>query len=411
MMKSKHGKTWIRKGILFLTLTNLLLISAPLISHGANTEYFVKYRSDSEGEIDIEIGAYEIWDTEHEEWDLDNLIILPGFSCTIWNIGESYQNEDARRHLLYYGYAKLEDESIATEWELEAQEHAKQNFEGIWEENKSDEEGTLTDESEMQTEGSSSEESAEAETGEEKAEGFGLKVRAVLRAIVSWVAKNYQWVLSLGVISALGGAFLKRFRTRKRRIILGGWKGCGKTTLKLLLMNPDASIEELKSQSPTLKPDIQRIVRDDNNNKLVLEAEVLDPPGMELQYIVNALVKSGKNGRRKSVVVLMLSPTAAVDARQRIDYDHIKEQLVTLEKLWKPILLSEVAIKLQAVVLFINKSDLFADDPEKLSELFTEHTKLIKTACESKGIRFKTICGSVINKAGITELLNTVKER
>lgn len=411
MMISVHWRALTRKGSLILFLINFLLFSSPLILHAAETKYFIQYYCDSAGVVDIRIGSYEIEQLEQPEWDFDNLIFLPSYAGTIWNIDniEAYESENIRYDLLYYGYAKLADESIAPEQELEAEEHAKQNYLGIWNKDENDGEGTPVSESEPQTEVSLPEESAGTDTGEET-EGLYQKMRGVLHAIGTWFGANYQWVLSLGIVPVVLTAFQKRFRTRKRKIFLGGWKGSGKTTFKLLLMNPDASLEELMKQSPTLAVDRQRVIRDESNNKIVLDAEVIDPPGMELQHVLNALVKTGKNRRKKSVVVLMLSPTAGKDAGQKIDRRYIEEQRATLEKLWVPVLLSDVVIKLHAVVLFINKSDLFENEQEALLELFAEHTRLIKSACAGKGIRFERISGSIVHKVGITQLLNIIRE-
>lgn len=93
-------------------------------------EYYYVIHNDGKN-VEIEIGTEEIL-LNTEEINLDNLI----FASDVVNMHVSFSEEslddtalvaEVRQFLLEDGYARLSDESIATEDEKKAQEYAREN--------------------------------------------------------------------------------------------------------------------------------------------------------------------------------------------------------------------------------------------------------------------------------------------
>lgn len=105
----------------------------------------------------------------------------------------------------------------------------------------------------------------------------------------------------------------------------------------------------------------------------------------------------------------MAAPTKSNENRNEIDYDYIKDQYNTIDKLWFAILKSKRIIKPQSVVLFINKIDLY-DDVETAVSALSAHSKLLEKICNESKIPFKAISGSVLDKAGMTDLMQILRK-
>lgn len=367
------------------------------------SDYYVIYENDSDDNIAIEIGKQETLINEaYGEIDLDNLAFFPmqirtHFSFHV-NDADTLDNE-VKRKLLYYGYAQIIDETIATAEELNAQEHAVSNHLGGWKENvNNQEEGDDTGK----------------DLGEiSKKDGFKEFAAAILgifSKVVNYCIQNYQFIISVILGCGILGMIYKRIRTRKKSIFLGGANGCGKTTLKILLSDPDAdvSVDGLLKQSPTLKLSSERIIRDDKNRRLTLEADILDPPGHELYHVIDKLSRLHKAWWRKYVVIIILAPTKA-NRGNLIDNEYIEQQYQTLKNLWVPVLYARSIVKLETVVLFLNKGDLL-DDVDELNRLFYKHINLMKQVSVETKKHVEVINGSIISRVGITELVKVLKK-
>lgn len=365
------------------------------------SDYYVIYENDSDDNIAIEIGKQETLINEaYGEIDLDNLAFFPMQIRTHFSFhvddADTLDNE-VKRKLLYYGYAQIIDETVATAEELEAQEHAVSNRLGGWKE-------TVNNQEEGYDPGK--------DLGEiSKKDGFkelAATIAGIFSKVVNFCIQNYQFIISIILGCGISGMVYKRIRTRKKTIFLGGANGCGKTTLKILISHPDVSVDDLLKQSPTLKLNSERVIRDDKNRRLTLKADVLDPPGHELHHVIDKLSRFHKAWWRKYVVIIILAPTKA-NRGDLIDNEYIEQQYQTLKNLWVPVLYARSIVKLETVVLFLNKGDLL-DDVDELNRLFDKHISLVEKVSEETKNHVEIINGSIISKAGITELMNVLKK-
>lgn len=100
--------------------------------------YYLLYMYDQEKGASVEIGINQvITDQAYEEINMDNLIMFPieGGVYHPFQMEQMEEDEltrEIREYLLYAGYARIDNESIAEDYELEAQEHAKSNGLGGW---------------------------------------------------------------------------------------------------------------------------------------------------------------------------------------------------------------------------------------------------------------------------------------
>lgn len=100
--------------------------------------YYLLYMYDQEKGASVEIGINQvITDQAYEEINMDNLIIFPieGGVYHPFQMEQMEEDEltrEIREYLLYAGYVRIDNESIAEDYELEAQEHAKSNGLGGW---------------------------------------------------------------------------------------------------------------------------------------------------------------------------------------------------------------------------------------------------------------------------------------
>lgn len=385
-----------RECILIACLTwllTVLVLNLPVFAGITKVEeeeldHYLFIYSDEEGNPVIEVGERTaLIEDAVNSLDLDNLeIYMPNDSTSVIFHADDSEidtlEKRVREELLQFGHAKLVDESIATEEELSAQEQAKEQGYGIW----------------------SSEEDDEDE--DEKPEKISMITR-----LVGWVKGNYQWLLtiivSLGIIQAIAKYLYRKLHIRKKTIFLGGGVSSGKTTLRALLMNPELSEDELLSQSPTLKSVSERMIRDNRNNRLTLEACIMDNPGNDLHKAIDTL--NGGSVFEKDVLIIVFSPMKENNRRNYIDDAYVKDQLATCQKFWIPLLKADTIANPESVIVFVNKSDLF-NEPEVLDELFKEHRELIKKTCmeikRGGSVDYSYIRGSVVKRNGLNKIMN-----
>lgn len=399
-MSCYRGKRLIITSVIFV----ICLLTAD-ICHAENQSdtYYLIFHNDEDNDIYVELGEEQILFTNYSEAiDLTNLEFLP--QTTSIHYGFSSKNAELesltaemRKHLLHEGYAKLINEDIATEGEKRNQQYAKTMKLRIWESALADDIGGKI---------------------RKKAEDWDItKIRDFVsekwQDLCSWAKAEKELIFSLmgcGIFAFLGRAIYRALRTKKKIIFFGGANKSGKTTLAKLLINPDASRKDLLGQGTTLSIDENRIIRDDENRRLTLKARLLDSPGHELQCAIDelALTLYTRIFRKRYIVIIMAAPTKSNKNRNEIDYDYIKDQYNTIDKLWFAVLKSKRIIKPQSVVLFINKIDLY-DDVEAAVSALSAHSKLLEKICYESKISFKVISGSILDKAGMTDLMQILK--
>lgn len=137
---------------------------------------------------------------------------------------------------------------------------------------------------------------------------------------------------------------------------------------------------------------------------------VLDPPGHELQYVIEQLSKYHRIRWHKHIVIIILAPTKGYTKRTPVDAEYIEEQYQLLKHLWIPVLKANSSIRPQTVVLFLNKNDLF-DNGREFEGLFARHVREMEQMARETGLHIEKIRGSIINKAGMTALMDILKKR
>lgn len=103
-------------------------------------EYYLLYMYDQENGASVEIGINQVITNQaYEDINMDNLILFPieggvYHPFQMEQLEEEELTREIREYLLYAGYARIDDEAIAEDYELDAQEHARVNGLGGWKE-------------------------------------------------------------------------------------------------------------------------------------------------------------------------------------------------------------------------------------------------------------------------------------
>jgi|GEM_PF-4878804 len=352
--------------------------------------YRIIFLTNQQGEISIEVEMFEeertyqlsliphIGVAVSQILNLDNINLRQSLSETLsfttgWIETDSALSNSIRNTILRNGLGELIDESVATNTDISNQNHARTNRLGIW------------------------------ENWEEYEESSWLE--RVMPTII--------WILSalatMGFFGFLIKQIHKRLRTRKKVVFIGGDKASGKTTLIAALHNPDLSQDELLSTVSSAKVSKQRVVRDDENTKLILDLQLVDYPGDHYHVVLDWFIKN--NYRLKEfVAVLVVSPNKSNTNRNYFDSSYIVDQMNTIKKLWVAILNSKAITTPQRLILFVNKSDLF-DDTAAFQAEFKNHVNTVRDVCKTRNVTFEVIFGSVVRRNGLQKIVEILKKR
>lgn len=407
-----------RKNYIIIFVIFIVCIMPVVVCYGENSSdtYYVLYKNNEENQFYIELGKQqELFTSTSDSIDLENLEFLP--QATGMNYTFSAETADlefltakARKNLLRDGYAKLINLDIATDDEIENQQYAQEMKLGFWD--------TITEKADRDV--LNNEEADTDEINEDNAEDSDMTenknwLSEKWQALCLWFKEEKELIitsiLGCGILAVLGRAIIRFLRTKKKIVFFGGANSAGKTTMSLYLINPDASREDLQNQEPTLKLKKERIIRDDTNRRMTLKACLLDSPGHELRYIIDELSLTLRTRilRKKYAVIIIVAATKSFDKRNEIDRQYISDQLATISKLWSAVLGAKRIVKPKNVILFINKLDLY-DHKENMISEFADHKRKLTQICKESNINFVTISGSVINKSGMTELMQVLKK-
>lgn len=387
---------------------------------GSYTSYaeqlYVEYENDGKNNISLEVGNVEIEFTEDEVPELiynftfekpeDTQRII----FSLKDINPENKIEEVREALLEFGHATLTDESLALDYEIRAQNYAKENKNGIWKNQSPETEGSIETASEVKKE-------SKIKNGliwiayhiiicikwiASFFKGMWTYVSAVLKKIIVYVKDNLIGFLQIILSGGFLGFVLKKIRTKRRTIFIAGATSAGKTELRHILVNPDSPIGT--NYNRTVNVDYKRIFRDFQNEKIFLDIKLIDPPGNDLGVIVDNLIKKRIF---PYIIVLVLAPTR--ESTGRVQWGYINEQLNLIQNLWCGLISSKRMKKPLRFILFINKSDIFLN--MNLQYYFREHIDSIKQYCNNNSINFRIITGSVYKRNGINEILEIFKQR
>lgn len=139
----------IRKSVIMLFIA-CVVFGSNIVSNAAEAEpeeqeYYLLYMMDADSNMVIEVGRREVI-LEQSDYNINlyNLTLFPletgvFHPFQMVDLETAELTREVREYLLYAGYARINDESIAEEYEIEAQEHAKSNSLGGWNIEASDE--------------------------------------------------------------------------------------------------------------------------------------------------------------------------------------------------------------------------------------------------------------------------------
>ncbi len=379
----------------FLLITCMLLLLFPIFAYAEDSAYYFVYRN-IDDELTVEISKQTLIQEDiMNKISLENLDLVNGvyseYIYTPVNVADYDElSMYIRLVLLSSGNAKIINVNLATNEEISAQEKAKKEKKGLWIEG---------------TDMNTSEDERNIDEG-----NSGL-ITIAYKEFIDFIGANWEkiigFLISLGLGTFLINKVVKFFRTRRITLFIGGDKAAGKTTLKSTIIHPDMSDDELKNYSPTRTPDTQRIIRDDENRKLTLDAKIIDIPGDDYHEIINFLSSSNVTDRKYSIVIVVAHNQKPLGD---VDEDFVDDQLMTIKKLWSAVLKANAIIKPKNLILFVNKLDLEAKERD-LRKYFNTHEELLRKVCKEKGINFERIDGSAVKRNGIQRLVNILKEK
>jgi len=199
-------------------------------------------------------------------------------------------------------------------------------------------------------------------------------------------------------------------KIRRKIIFIGGETSSGKTALRLILTNPDISEDELLALTANRTMNVvnDRIIRDDINRRFIIDARLTDPPGGKYEEVINSFLRT-EDRNIPSIAIIVLSPTRSPKNRNEIDSSYVTEQFNNVKYLWASTIKSSYSLRPKKFLVFLNKRDLY-DDFETVKKEFGNHISILKKTCGEKNIPFEVICGSVVKKNGLQQIINILKE-
>jgi hypothetical protein len=98
-------------------------------------------------------------------------------------------------------------------------------------------------------------------------------------------------LVGLGIFGFIARKIYKRVHTRKKTVFFGGDVLSGKSVLRVRLMKPNVSNEDLLKWEQSRGVTIAKIIRDYSDTKITLEAKLFDAAGNEPHRIIDQLNK------------------------------------------------------------------------------------------------------------------------
>jgi hypothetical protein len=244
-------------------------------------------------------------------------------------------------------------------------------------------------------------------------------------AVFHWLGAHISLVLAIlscPVIIWLVRRFSIFLHKRKVNIIIVGVVAAGKTVLW-------TRWRELYDPSP--QPSFSRVearIEPVELRKWTLLPTVIDTPGTQPEHLLSEVLRTrgisrAVRSRTKHVLVQVLSPCRDDAPRKGADFavpdtHYVAEQLGYTESL--PLALArqqDPRIKLDMVIMFVTKFDLFSDANPKDSPraalndielMFKKHQKIMRDACKGSDIPFTWIIGSSKKEWGIEDLKKSI---
>ena len=327
----------------------------------------------------------------NEEINLSNLALYVGEKeeYVIKEKKKIYDDKAIRIFLLENGLAKLSDLGIAEDDEIEAQDKAKKNNNGLWRE------GT---------------------------DANKRSLHSIFNTI--YVALDHYIIIALVRIImfiGIGGLFFRLYKwicklirsINRVDVVLMGGIASGKTTIIRRLKNPNMSAEKLQAMVTSTKSrEVSRVEMVRSGGKSI-HLHCIDNPGNDISAMLDETRKFKLTGSSKNVVVFIIS----FGADNKIDNEYINQQMMRASIMMQIIKKSKALSKNTPVVVFFNKCDLIHDDRaqgyfrdgtyDKVKSVFSDWSEDLKVIYDNADC---VLYGSALQNLRIGDLCQQILE-
>lgn len=238
------------------------------------------------------------------------------------------------------------------------------------------------------------------------------------------------------IIVAIIGYLIKRWWFRRPvHLLVLGEVSAGKTAISERLLNPNVALSKLRILKPS-----QAIVKNKKRagipkGEYVIIPQVEDIPGSFYGSVWDALILNRFVPRfvwraltfirffPPRVWLFVVAPTPGkmnTDEKISVDQDYVSVQLGIVKAQVMGGLDSDLTIKPKAVVLFMNKFDLFSPDnpddkaashaKELFEDIFSKHNEVLTKATNRRKIDFYPVVGSAFNSWNCARIIDYIGE-
>ena len=335
-------------------------------------KYYISFSKDEEEILPQVYYKQLIYD---EKINLSNLILYvkDGAEYCIENKKDIFDDDKIRIILLENGLAELEDVDIATTDEVEAQDSAIKNQNGVWRVDNSN----------------------------------NINLHNIFNIVFRFLDSYFGKVLTWGICAVgIGGIILliikKIITFRKIDTIFMGGISSGKTTIVRRFEDPNITEGRLLAESTSTK----------SGNKDIYP-RLYDNPGNELGKMMDELKKFALNKSEKRVVVYVISFTKE-NKQFQADYEYINKEIIRAATLIQILKTSKAIKRANKIIIFFNKCDLlYRTEQDYLED--KNHTKIRNIYGDKDDLKILKkyadciLYGSAIKGWGISELVENIK--
>lgn len=381
--------------LFYILFVVFIILTFWIIFHTENVAYLVTggypalgnyYMSFTKNEEEILTNVYYKQSIYSEEVDLSNLLLYveDGAEYCIENREDIYDDDRIRIILLKNGLAELENVNIATADEIESQDGAIKNQNGVWIANKS---SRIT---------------------------LHRVFNVIFTFLDSSLGKILIWlVFAVGSGSAILLIVKKILMHRKIGTIFMGGTSSGKTTIIRRFEDPNITEGKLLAEATSTKSHkITKGSRIPCGNKDIYPL-LYDNPGNELGKMIDELKKYSLIKSDKRVVVYVISFTKE-NKRVNQDQEYINKEIIRAATIIQILKTSKAIKRANKIIVFFNKCDLIYK--AEVDYLEDENNNKIRNMYKDEDslrlIRQYADCvlyGSAIKGWGISDLVENIK--
>jgi hypothetical protein len=337
---------------------------------------------------------------------------------------------DFKEVLIRAGLAKLRNPDIALEKYRNAQEAAKNEQKGLWSARLAPQEGTqsLTPQPTVTAATSPTPPIATPEP-------TPILPQPEQAPSAIW---NILIILSTlgitGITATIIVGLIKMFwYKRPVRLLIFGELSAGKTAIRKRLLDPNIDRAELEALKPSQSVELHKKRIGIPKGAYEIYPQIVDIPGSFYGSVWDSLLQFhfipqlvwdllvALHLVAPRVWLFVVAPTSAKENngnQMNIDKEYVSVQLGIVKTQVLGGLDAIKTIKPKAVILFINKFDLYSSvrpgDSASLKMesdfkgIFSKHIEVIKTATSRKGVRFYSLAGSAFNSWSCKDIIDRI---